>query len=57
VARSALPPLLRGYLRLGAEIGGPPALDPAFAVADLLVVLDHSAIDPRWRRHLFGEDA
>ena len=56
-ARSALPPLLRGYLRLGAEIGGPPALDPAFGVADLLVVLDHSAIDPRWRRHLFGEDA
>lgn len=56
-ARSALPPLLRGYLCLGAEIGGPPALDPAFAVADLFVLLDHSAIDPRWRRHLFGEDA
>ncbi|MDF2976014.1 MAG: hypothetical protein K0S40_742 [Actinomycetospora sp.] len=56
-ARGALPPLLRGYLRLGAEIGGPPALDPDFGVADLFVLLDHTAIDPRWRRHLFGEGA
>ena len=56
-ARAALPPLLRGYLRLGAEIGGPPALDPDFGVADLFVLLDHTAIDPRWRRHLFGEGA
>jgi putative hemolysin len=54
-ARAALPPLLRGYLRLGAEIGGAPALDPDFGVADLFVLLDHTAIDPRWRRYLFGE--
>ena len=54
-ARAALPPLLRGYLRLGAEIGGPPALDPDFGVADLFILLDEPAIDPRWRRHLFGE--
>ncbi|PVZ07734.1 GNAT family N-acetyltransferase [Actinomycetospora cinnamomea] len=54
-ARAALPPLLRGYLRLGAEIGGPPALDPDFGVADLFVLLDQTAIDPRWRRYLFGE--
>jgi putative hemolysin len=54
--RAAVPPLLRGYLRLGAEIGGGPALDPDFDVADLFVLLDHQAIDPRWRRHLLGED-
>lgn len=54
-AVAALPPLLRGYLRLGAEIGGVPALDPDFGVADLFVLLDHTAIDPRWRRYLFGE--
>jgi putative hemolysin len=54
-ARAALPPLLRGYLRLGAEIGGAPALDPDFGVADLFVLLDHTKIDPRWRRYLFGE--
>ena len=56
-ARAALPPLLRGYLRLGAEIGGPPALDPDFGVADLFILLDQPAIDPRWRRYLFGEGA
>lgn len=55
-AREQTPPLLRGYLRLGAEIGGAPALDQDFGVADLLVLLDHTAIDPRWRRHLLGED-
>jgi putative hemolysin len=55
-ARAAVPPLLRGYLRLGAEIGGRPALDRDFGVADLFVVLDHEAVDPRWRRHLLGED-
>lgn len=54
--RATLPPLLRGYLRLGAEIGGAPALDPDFGVADLFVLLDHTAIDPRWRRYLLGED-
>lgn len=55
-ARAETPPLLRGYLRLGAQIAGPPALDPDFGVADLFVLLDHTAIDPRWRRHLLGED-
>ena len=55
-ARRDTPPLLRGYLRLGARIAGPPALDPDFGVADLFVLLDHTAIDPRWRRHLLGED-
>ena len=54
-ARASLPPLLRGYLQLGAEIGGPPALDPDFGVADLLVLLDYTAVDPRWRRHLLGD--
>jgi putative hemolysin len=55
-ARHETPPLLRGYLRLGAQIAGPPALDPDFGVADLFVLLDHTTIDPRWRRHLLGED-
>jgi putative hemolysin len=56
-ARAETPPLLRGYLRLGAQIAGPPALDLDFGVADLFVLLDHTAIDPRWRRHLLGEDS
>lgn len=43
-----LPPLLKGYLRLGAEVCGPPAWDPAFRTADLLVRLDLTAANPRY---------
>lgn len=57
-APAELPALLRGYLSLGAGIGGPPALTPgvdAPTAAILFVLLDRTAIDPRWRRHLLGE--
>ena len=37
-ARPVLPPLLRGYLRLGARIAGEPAHDPDFGVADFVAV-------------------
>jgi putative hemolysin len=50
-ARVAVPPLLRGYLRLGAWICGPPAHDPDFGVADLPVLLSLDRIDPRYLRH------
>lgn len=38
-ARITMPPLLRGYLRLGAHICGEPAHDPDFGVADFVAVL------------------
>ncbi|MGA9873259.1 MAG: GNAT family N-acyltransferase [Rhodococcus sp. (in: high G+C Gram-positive bacteria)] len=38
-ARTDVPPLLRGYLRLGATICGEPAHDPEFAVADFVALL------------------
>jgi 1-acyl-sn-glycerol-3-phosphate acyltransferase len=34
-----LPPLIKGYLRAGAYIGGEPAWDPDFNTADLLIML------------------
>ena len=49
-----LPPLLRGYLRLGAWVCGEPAYDPDFDVADLFVLLSMDRIDPRYRRHFLG---
>lgn len=52
--RAVLPPLLRGYLRLGAWVGGPPAHDPDFGVADFLVLLDIEGMDPRYVRHVLG---
>ena len=49
-----IPPLLKGYLRLGAWVGGEPAWDPDFNTADLLVLLPLSRIDDRYARHYGG---
>lgn len=53
--RLLVPALLRGYLRLGAWIGGEPAYDPDFDCADFYVLLDVSRIHPRYMRHFLGE--
>ncbi|MBH0781454.1 GNAT family N-acetyltransferase [Nocardia bovistercoris] len=50
--RPKLPPLLRGYLRLGAEICGEPAHDPDFAVADFVVLLGLDTINTRYLNRL-----
>ncbi|MFD0273131.1 GNAT family N-acyltransferase [Kitasatospora sp. NPDC127111] len=52
--RAALPPLLRGYLRLGAWVCGAPAHDPDFATADLYVLLSLERTDPRYLRHFLS---
>lgn len=52
--RGALPPLLRGYVRLGAQVCGPPAHDPEFDVADFLVLLDMQRMDERYLRFFLG---
>ncbi|RLU79299.1 GNAT family N-acetyltransferase [Streptomyces griseocarneus] len=49
---SALPPLLRGYLHLGAWVCGPPAFDPAFDAADLFVLLSLDRVPPDYLRLL-----
>ncbi|HET9256778.1 MAG TPA: GNAT family N-acyltransferase, partial [Pseudonocardiaceae bacterium] len=56
-ARPCLPPLLRGYLRLGAWVCGPPAHDADFGVADFLVLLSLDRVDPRYLRYFLGEQA
>lgn len=50
-----VPPLLRGYLRLGAWVCGPPAHDPDFGVADFFVLLPLDRIDERYLRHFLGQ--
>ncbi len=52
---ATVPPLLRGYLRLGAWIGGEPAHDVDFAVADFFVLLSLDRVDPRYLRHFLGD--
>ncbi|MBK7793979.1 MAG: GNAT family N-acetyltransferase [Betaproteobacteria bacterium] len=50
----AHPSLLKGYLRLGAWIGGEPAWDPDFNTADLFVFLPLARVEPRYARHYLG---
>ncbi len=51
-ARSVIPPLMRGYLRLGARICGEPAHDPDFGVGDFPALLDKRQADTRYLRRL-----
>jgi len=45
------PPLLKGYLRCGARLLGPPALDEAFNTADFPMMLRLADMAPRYRTH------
>ncbi|MBW0117511.1 GNAT family N-acetyltransferase [Pseudonocardia abyssalis] len=54
--RAPLPPLLRGYLRLGAWVCGEPAHDPDFDCADFPVLLGLDHMDPRYARFFLGAD-
>ncbi|WP_328381384.1 GNAT family N-acetyltransferase [Micromonospora zamorensis] len=52
--RVVVPPLLRGYLRLGAWICGEPAYDPDFGCADYYVLFSLDRMNPRYLRHFLG---
>lgn len=51
-----LPPLLKAYMRLGANICGEPCWDPAFNTADLFVLLDVDNLQRRYQRHFIHRD-
>jgi putative hemolysin len=51
-----LPPLIKGYLRLGATIGDGAVIDHQFGTTDVLIVMPVSAINARYIEH-FGVDA
>jgi putative hemolysin len=46
-----VPPLIKGYLRVGAWVCSEPAWDPDFNTADLLLLLPMSRMNPRYMRH------
>jgi len=50
-ALRALPPLIKGYLRLGAYIGDGAVVDHEFGTTDVLIVLPVSAIKKRYIEH------
>jgi putative hemolysin len=48
------PALIKGYLRLGAKVMGPPAWDPDFNAADLPMMMRIADMPPRYRKHFLG---
>lgn len=52
-ALKALPPLIKGYLRLGAYIGDGAVIDHQFGTTDVLIILPVEAIKTRYFAH-FG---
>ncbi|MEC9343341.1 MAG: GNAT family N-acyltransferase [Pseudomonadota bacterium] len=55
-ALHALPPLIKGYLRLGAWFASEAVVDRQFATTDVLVILPVSRLNPRYVSY-YGADA
>ncbi len=51
-----LPPLIKGYLRLGAQFGGHAVIDPKFRTTDVFVIMPVAKLNTRYITH-FGADA
>jgi L-ornithine Nalpha-acyltransferase len=47
-----LPSLIKGYLRIGALVCGPPALDEEFATADFFLLLDFATLKEGYLKRL-----
>ena len=55
-ALKQLPPLIKGYLRLGAMISGEAVIDRQFGCVDVLIVLPVSELNPRYVNY-YGANA
>jgi putative hemolysin len=55
-ALRALPPLIKGYLRIGAMIGDGAVIDHQFGTTDVLIVMPVTSIGARYIEH-FSADA
>lgn len=53
VGKVGVPPLIKGYLKLGARICGEPAWDPDFHAADFPMLLSVNSMNERYRKR-FG---
>ncbi len=52
-----IPPLVKGYLRLGAFIAGEPAWDPDFNTADIFILLPVARLNERYAKHFMRHAA
>jgi putative hemolysin len=56
-AEFALPPLFRLYLRYGARVCSPPAMDRHFKTIDFLLLLDLNGLRDQTRRRFFDDQS
>ena len=49
--RKKIPPIFKGYLRLGGYICGEPALDREFGTIDFFIVVDVNKVPARYKNH------
>lgn len=56
LALKGLPPLIKGYLRLGAFVGDGAVVDHQFGTTDVLIILPVEKIDPRYFEHFGSPD-
>jgi putative hemolysin len=50
-ALAQLPPLIKGYLRLGGFVGDGAVIDPQFNTTDVAVVVKTDLITEKYSRH------
>lgn len=55
-ALKALPPLIKGYLRMGAYVGDGAVIDHQFGTTDVLIVMPVEQINTRYFAHFGAPD-
>ncbi len=55
-ALKSIPPLIKGYLRLGAFVGDGAVIDQQFGTTDVLVIMPVDKIDPKYFEHYGAPD-
>ena len=55
-ALKLMPPLIKGYLRLGAYVGDGAVVDKQFGTTDVLIIMPVEAIDSRYFSHFGAPD-
>ncbi|NCN11527.1 MAG: GNAT family N-acetyltransferase [Leptospira sp.] len=51
VLTKSIPPLIKGYIRIGSKICGAPALDKVFGTVDVFILFDRSLIAEKYGKH------
>jgi putative hemolysin len=55
-ALACLPPLIKGYLRLGGVVGDGAVVDPQFHTTDVCIIVKTDGVTGRYYRHYTRDD-